>query len=223
MKKKIVIFGNTMFSKEMMYFLKEEPEKWEILGFTLDPQYIEEDEFCGFPVFPFDTLDQYVPIQETEVLIAVGYSEMNHHREAIFQRCKEKKYAIASYIHPSVVNHAKKIGEGNIILDFVQLCYDCEIGDGNIIKGTSDVAHDCVVGNFNYFAGLCHVGGASQIGDRNFFGVSCLVKSVSTIGNENLIGAGSYVSVPLKEHMVVSPAKCRVVQASERTIAMFLE
>lgn len=222
LRKKVLIFGTTMFSKEMMNYILGDEESYEIVGFTVDKEYLKEEMFCNYRVYAFEELNTYFNMQEVGIIPSIGYSEMNDHRSEFFEKCKKNNYKIVSYIDKTVVNYAKSIGEGNIILDFVQLRHDCIIGDGNIIKGTSDIAHDAVVGNFNYFAGVDHIGGAIKIGDKNFFGISCIVKNEIEIGNKNLIGAGVYLSESLGEYTVVSPAKARIVQSSERMISMFL-
>lgn len=220
---KILIFGTTMFSKQMWHFLKAEPEKYEVLGFTLDKEYMTESTFCGENIYAFEDLDKTFDMSEIKILLSVGYKNMNDNRKIIYMRCKQKDYMIASYIHPSVVNHAKKIGEGNIILDFVQLDYDCEIGNCNIIKGTSDFAHDSCIGDFNYFAGLCHICGAVKIGNQNFLGVSCLIRSLKSMGNKNLIGATAYMDESIGDCTIVSPTKSRIVKSTEHAIALLLE
>lgn len=222
MKKKVLIFGTTMFSKEMMHYLLNDGD-WDIMGFTLDRNYQTENSFCGYSVYAFEDLENYFDMRNTQILPSIGYSQMNDHREHFFDICKQKKYQIASYIDKTVVNYSRSIGEGNIILDFVQLAHDCVIGTGNIIKGTSGFAHDSEVGDFNYFAGINHIGGAVKIGNKNFFGISCIIKSGTHIGNKNLIGAGTYVNTSLDEFTALSPAKARIVKSSERAISLFLE
>lgn len=219
--KKVLIFGTTMFSKEMKHYLLDDGD-WEILGFTLDAAYKKEDIFCEYPVYAFEDLDKEFDMEQVEILPAIGYSQMNEHRKRFFDICDEKGYKIASFIDKTVVNLAKSIGRGNIILDFVQLRHDCVIGDGNIFKGTGDVAHDCIIGDFNYFAGLNHIGGAVEIGNSNFLGIACIVKNEVKIGNKNLIGAATYLAEDLDTYKVVSPIKNRIVKASERTIGLFL-
>lgn len=211
-----------MFSKEMMNYILGDEEHYELVGFTVDRDYLKEEVFCDYKVYAFEELDTYFDMQEVGIIPSIGYSRMNEHRSEFFEKCKKHAYRIASYIDKTVVNYAKSIGEGNIILDFVQLRHDCIIGNGNIIKGTSDIAHDTIVGNFNYFAGVDHIGGAVKIGDKNFLGISCIIKNEIEIGNKNLIGAGVYLSETLEEYMVVSPAKSRIVKSSERMISMFL-
>lgn len=221
MKKKVLIFGTTMFSKEMMNYVLDDGG-WDILGFTLDKKYKSEDFFCQYKVYAFEDLESHFDMNVVEIMPSIGYSEMNDHRERFFSTCKEKGYRIASYIDKTVINHAKSIGEGNIILDLVQLRHDCVIGNGNIIKGTSDFAHDSIVGDFNYFAGLDHIGGAAKIGNKNFFGISCIVKNQVEVGNKNLIGAGTYLAESLNQYMVVSPAQARIIKSSEHAMSLFL-
>ncbi|WP_285824207.1 hypothetical protein [Schaedlerella arabinosiphila] len=222
MKKKVLIFGTTMFSKEMMHYLQKD-DKWEILGFTLDRDYKKEEFFCDYKVYPFEDLEIYFNMENTEILPSIGYSGMNSHRKLFFEKCEKKGYKIASYIDRTAINYAKSIGKGNIILDFVQLGHECTLGTGNIIKGTCGFAHDSQIGDFNYFGGSDHIGGAVIVGNENFFGISCIIRSQIKIGNENLIGAGTYLSESIGKYTVVSPAKARIVKSSKRAISLFLD
>lgn len=219
---RVLIFGDTMFSKEMMNYILGHKGDYEIVGFTLDKNYIKQKKFCGFNVYPFEELNDYFDMSDVGIILAIGYHEMNDHREKVFNECKKRNYRIASYIDKSVINYAKEIGEGNIILDFVQLRHDCVIGNGNIIKGTSDIAHDAIVGDFNYFAGLCHIGGAVKIGNKNFLGISCIIKNEVEVGYKNVIGAAVYLPKDLDKFIVVSPSQNRYVQVNEKRVGMFL-
>lgn len=219
---KVLIFGTTMFSKEMMYILQEDGG-WQIEGFTLDQAYKTEEEFCGLPVFAFEMLDNIFDMSEVGILPTIGYSEMNDHRERFFKACESKGYMIHSYIDKTAIIHAKKIGSGNLIFDHVNLSYDSVVGKGNIFKGSAVIAHDSVVGDFNYFAGLNHIAGATIIGDKNFFGISSIVRSKGKIGNKNLIGAATYVNEELGKFMVVSQAKNRLVQSTQKAISVYLK
>ena len=143
--------------------------------------------------------------------------------ELVVDFCHEKEYEIASYIDETVLNHAKFIGEGNIIMDNVRLDYDCEIGDGNYIGHDATVAHDVKIGNFNYISGRTGFGGSVFLGDYNFLGMSSLIANDIKLGDMNLIGAGAYVRHSLCTHMVVTPAQERIVQTEDRMLMWMLK
>lgn len=220
--KKVLIWGTTMFSKEMMNYVKINSENWDCIGFTLDKDYIDTTTFCEYPVFAFEELSSNFNMDDIEIIPSIGYHNINQNRLRLFKKCKQKNYKIANFIDKSVVNYSKSIGYGNIILDYVQLNFDSVIGNGNIIKGNTTIAHDTIVGEFNYFAGTNHVGGDCKIGNYNFFGISSIIKSSSTIGNSNLIGAATYVDINLEDYSIISPAKNRTLKSNERSIKLLL-
>lgn len=54
---RIIIFGVNMFSSVVYQTMMKEG-KGEVIGFTLNKQYIECDNFEGLPVIPYEELHQ---------------------------------------------------------------------------------------------------------------------------------------------------------------------
>lgn len=220
--KNTLIFGTSVFSKNMAYHLAE-VEKYNCAGFVVNRKYYNKKFFCDKKVYILEELEEHFERANIAILPTLGYSEMNRYRKELFDYCHEKKYEIASYIDETALNHAKFIGEGNIILDNVRLDYDCEIGDGNYIGHDVTVAHDVKIGNFNYISGRTGFGGSVFLGDYNFLGMSCLISNDINIGDKNLIGAGAYVRHSLCTHMVVTPAQERIIQTEDRILMWMLK
>lgn len=220
--KNILIFGTSVFSKNMAYHLAE-TEKYNCVGFIVNKKYYDKKFFCNKKVYIMEELEDYFEKSKIAILPTLGYSEMNRQRKVLFDFCHEKEYEIASYIDETVLNHAKFIGEGNIIMDNVRLDYDCEIGDGNYIGHDATVAHDVKIGNFNYISGRTGFGGSVFLGDYNFLGMSSLIANDIKLGDMNLIGAGAYVRHSLCTHMVVTPAQERIVQTEDRMLMWMLK
>ncbi len=219
--KDILIFGTSVFSKKMAYHLADAGQA-NCVGFVVNEKYYGKPAFCGRNVYVLEKVESDFDMARTAILPALGYTRMNQGRKELFGYCHEKGYEIASYIDKEVVNHAKSIGEGNIILDHVRLDHDCEIGSGNIIWPDAVVSHDVKIGDFNCIAERATFGGVSSLGDFNFVGMAAIVSNQVQIGDKNLIGAGALVRQPLSTHMVVSPAESRVVQADEKMLTWML-
>lgn len=219
--RKIVIFGTTEFSHELCYYVEHDGQD-EVAAYVLDQKYVQESRFEGKKVVAYEELPSIFAKDEIEILISLGYSQMNRNRQGIFERCKQDGWRIGSYIHSSAQNLASSIGEGNLIMDKADLRFHSVIGDGNIILTKTVIAHECTIGNFNYFAGSNHICGCSKIGNRNFFGTNCVLTHQTKIGNSNMIGAGVCLGRSLEDHMVAASAAVRVRPMNERSMDLML-
>ncbi len=217
----LVIYGTTDFSKELHYYV-EADHQGKVLAFVLDRQYIKENEFDGLPVLPYDELDTQYGKEEIEILVSLGYSKMNDSRRAIFDKCTNDGWKIASFIHSSVQNLASQIGMGNIVMDKADLRLNAKIGDGNIILTRTMISHDCCVGDFNYFGGDNAICGNVKIGNHNFLGSNCIVENRRVIKDYNLIGAGAYVNKDIECEMLVTQSVTRARKADKRMMDIFL-
>ena len=147
---------------------------------------------------------------------------MNNNRKAILERCKEDGWHTPSFIHSSVLNLAKTIGIGNIILPDAELGLGAILGDGNIINRHAILSHDVITGNYNFFAGSNHICGYTKIGNNNFFGANSTVIDNGVIGDYNLISAGICLNKKLKNNQMVSPVCVRERTLSVRAMDLLL-
>ena len=217
----IIIFGTNAFSKLMKWYIENDTDN-KVIGFTLNSEYVKEKSFCECPIYEFENLDKLFPEKNFEILLTVGYSQMNGVREKLFNDCKNSGYKIGSFIHSSVTLFSKNIGEGNILLENVRVQPFSKIGDGNIIQHFTIVSHEAKVGNFNYFAGNAHVAGISQVGNRCFVGINAIIQNGVKLASYNLVGAGACVSKNTEEYMITAPNKMRCFKASIRAMDLFL-
>lgn len=219
--KKIIIFGTSAFSKLMKWYIENDSDN-KICGFTLHSEYIQEDTFCQLPVYSFEDLEHLFPEKDFEILITIGYKQMNSIREAVFYECKKRGYKVAEFIHSSVTRYSDMIGEGNIILENVRIQPFSKVGNGNIIQHFTIISHEAVVGDFNYFAGNVHVAGLSKVGDRCFVGINGIIQNGVKLASYNLVGAGVCVGRDTEEYMVTAPMKTRCFKSSIRAMDLFL-
>lgn len=198
--RKYLIFGTNGMAKDLCNFIESDGHK--MAAYILDEKYIKENTFYGKEVIPYEKLAKRYSKDEITILVMIGYSKMNEIRRMILERCRLDGWNISSFIHSSVLNRAKCIGNGNIIFPQVDLGSDAVIGDGNVISLRSVIGHDSVMGNYNYFAGSSHVCGAVKIGDHNFFGENCTIIDNLRMGNYNLIGAGVCLNKNIQNNTV---------------------
>lgn len=221
--KQILIFGTTIFAEDVHeIILQDSPEMSESLcGFVVDDAYYDTETLCNKPVYKYSQLEQHFTTDNLEILISVGYNNMNKVREAIFDRLTRDGRQIANYISPKATVRTNNIGVGNIILDNVNIGVKCEIGNGNIFGPGACLGHHSAVGNFNFFS-CTFISGNTRIGDRCFFGTNSCTKDNIAIADETFIGAGCYLNTDTKAREVYSSPRTIKLTQDSSVIARFL-
>lgn len=189
--KTIVIFGDTMFSAEVMRIIQM--EGGNPIAFTLDSNYIKSPRFCDLPVYPFETLEQYVDINNVEILLSIGYNKMNKHRESKYQECKSRGFKIHTFISKHALVYADSIGEGSVIMPGAYIGPFSALGLCNVIRSGCVLSHHEKIGDFNWIADGCTYGGNVVQGNNCFIGLGTTVRNGISIADNTFVGAHSYL------------------------------
>ncbi len=72
---KVVIFG-TSAAATLSYFCLTHDSPYEVVGFTVDQNYIKEDNFHGLPVVPFEDIETLFPPNAYKMLVAIYASRI---------------------------------------------------------------------------------------------------------------------------------------------------
>lgn len=131
-------------------------------------------------------------MDNTGILLALGYNKMNKIREKKYRECKEKGYTIHSYISCNANVYTKDIGEGCIIMPGAYIGPFSTLGIGNVIRAGCVLSHHETIGNFNWIADGSIYGGHVQQGNNCFIGLGTTVRNGISIADSTFIGAHSY-------------------------------
>lgn len=215
MPKDLVIIGNGSFAKLLHYYLTEYSE-YNVKAFSVNSKYLPEmndSSGGGVSIVSFEDLETYYPPNEVEIILGIGYSQMNDVRKKMFFACKEKGYDIASFVHPTaVVSKDIVLGEGNIILENTVIQPFVEIGAGNLFWHNVKIAHDDKIGSFNTFAQNTSVAGVVNVGNNCFLGNSSIILNRKNIADYTLVGAGAICKADTNPYDVIVPAKGVVLE-----------
>jgi sugar O-acyltransferase (sialic acid O-acetyltransferase NeuD family) len=209
--KKIIIFGLNQFA-ELLYFNLKNDINYEVVAFSVNEEYKNLEFFCGKPVISFEEIDKVYDNKSHGILICIGYNKMKQIREQKFREIKAKGYRILSYVHPTAYIQTDEIGEGNIVMEGVNIGPFVKIGNGNIIYPKAHIAHHTIIGNFNFIAISAAIAGNIFIGDNCFFGNNCTIKDNIKINNLTLVGAAAYLSK--------STSACGEVYSPQRSVKL---
>ena len=92
---KIVLFGAGKIA-DVAYFQLNNDSPHEVVAFTADGEYINQNEKWGLPVVAFDDILNTYPPDDFKMLVAVGYQDLNRFRARKYEEAKTKGYELIS-------------------------------------------------------------------------------------------------------------------------------
>lgn len=189
--KAVVIFGTGDIAQVAAYYLAHDGGR-EVACFTVDRDYIATNEFCARPVVPFEAVSEQYPPSDYDMLVAIGYANVNQIRAAKYQQAKDKGYCLCSYISPlaSVATNAV-IGENCFILEHNTLQPYVTIGNNVTLWSGNHIGHHVSIADHCFISSHVVVSGGVTIEESCFIGVNATIRDHVVIGARNVIGAGA--------------------------------
>lgn len=213
--KKVIIFGYGSFAKTITYYIETYTD-WEIVCYTTD---LDDtiSVFNGKEYYPFSYVLTHFSPEEHDIVMGIGYKNMNSLRQEKFEMIKHKGYHFPNFIHPSSIINNAQLGEGNFILENTVIEPNTVLGDNNFLWSAVLLGHDGIHGNNNHYAACSLVAGNCTIGNNCFLGNHATVKDGVAIADFSLLGAGVYVSKNTKKYDVVVPARAVTLENKKST------
>lgn len=222
--RKTVIYGNGAMARVLHSYARKQ---LDIVGFTVDDHCIAagETQFCQKPLIPFSRAAEAFPPNQCDIIVAVGYAEMNRLRERKCEEALRMGYALGRYLHAGLILHeGVSIGAGSIILDHVSIHPGCCIGKNVFISSNVNIGHDCVIEDGNWINAGVAIAGGSRIGAGCFFGVNASVGHGISVGSRNFIAANTFIGSDTQADQVyLSEAGQRLKMRSQDFLAMTSE
>lgn len=205
--KKLVIIGNTSNARLAKFFFETDSE-YEVSAFSVDKQYITDDQFEGLPVIPFEEIENKYPASEYDAFVAVGYTDMNKIREKLYSECKTKGYTMANYIstHCTFLTQFPT-GDNCFILEDNTIQPFVKIGNNVVLWSGNHIGHDVTIEDHNFITSHVVVSGFVTIKRNCFIGVNATIRDAITIAPETLIAAGAIIMKDTVEKGVYLPAR----------------
>lgn len=206
---KVVLFGNGQIASLFYAYLTHD-SPYDVVGFTVDRDYMQEESLFGLPIVPFEDVQSFFPPNEHKMLVSISYQHVNKLRAAKYHEAKEKGYELISYISSKTVTWpGLVIGDNCFIMENNVLHPFVEIGS-NIIMATGNViSHHTVVKDHCFFTSHVVVSGSVTIEPYCFFGANATIRDGIVIARECVIGAGALILKNTQERGVYlgSPAQ----------------
>jgi sugar O-acyltransferase (sialic acid O-acetyltransferase NeuD family) len=189
---KVIIFGTSDFAQLAHFYLTNDTEH-DLIGFTSHASFISSNEFCGLPVFPFETLEAQFPPDEYMLFAPMSPVKMNTIRESIFCEGKKRGYHFISYVSSRAVYYGTPVGENCFIFEANVIQPFTSIGDNVIMWSGNHFGHHSEIGNNSFLASHVVVSGHVKIGNNCFLGVNSTISNGLHISDFSFVGAGALI------------------------------
>lgn len=193
MKKPLIIFG-AADQAQLAHFFFSTDSNYEVVAFTVDENFITENEFCGLPVVSFETVAKHYSPDTYDFFVALGYSKINQIRKEKYLAAKAMGYRIASYVssRATMLNDGQ-VGENCFILEDNTVQPFVNIGNNVTLWSGNHIGHHSTIHDHSFIASHVVVSGGVEIGEQCFIGVNATLRDHIKIGDRCVIGAGTLI------------------------------
>lgn len=206
----VVIFGTGNIAQLAYYYFKL--DAWcNVVAFTVDMEYLQENTFEGLPVIPFEDIEKDYPPQRFKLFIALSYSRVNKVRAEKFLSAKEKGYTCISYISPrATVYDNVVIGDNCFIFEDNTIQPFVKIGNNVVLWSGNHIGHHSVIGDHCFISSHVVVSGGVIVEPYCFLGVNATLRDHIRIAPDCIIGAGSIIMHDTQPGEVYVPERTKV-------------
>ena len=184
----LVLVGDGLFAEIAHEYFTHDSD-YEVVGFSVERDYLERDELRGLPVVPFETLEEEFDPSTTSVHAALVYTQMNRLRARLAGAAKEKGYALASYVSSrAFVWRNVELGEHCFIFEDNTVQPFVRIGRNVILWSGNHIGHHSAIRDNVFVASHAVISGSVEIGENSFVGVNATLVNDITIGPDCWIG-----------------------------------
>lgn len=191
---KIVVFGTGKIAEVCCALFLGDPN-FSIAGFTCDRAFMTGQEHHGLPLVPFEDVDTVFPPADYDMLVAIGYQDVNRLRAERYGRAREKGYRLVSWVSPRAhVPHGCVIGANCIVMDGASLQPYARLGDNVFVWNGAVVGHHATIGDHCWLASNCTISSTATVEPFGFVGVNAAIGHGVTIGARSIVGAAAAIT-----------------------------
>jgi sugar O-acyltransferase (sialic acid O-acetyltransferase NeuD family) len=194
MKPVVIVGAGKVAEVVYRHVLRDRP--FEIAGFTCEDTYVPASRaFLGLPVVDFAQLEERFAPASHDLLVAVGYHDLNRVRRRFYDEAKARGYRLASYLSARAgVGDWLAAGDNCIILDQATVEPGATLGNNVVLWSNVLVGHHTAIADHCWLAGHAVFGGSASLGEGSFVGLGAIVAHEVEIGAESFLGAGVLVT-----------------------------
>lgn len=215
----LVIVGLSATSR-LAYSFVQSHGLFNVIGFAVNEQFKDVDEYCGLPVYGLENLNEEIGNCDFSVFVALLWNHLNADRRQVYEFCKQKGYRLANLISPLAVVRSEIKGDNCWIHDHVVIQNGTRLGSDIAIMQGSLIGADAVVESHCFFGAHSILAGGCTIGEQSFVGLHATVFDDTHIGKKCIIGACTAVkrNMPDFSKYVTSSDNIKIKEYSEDEI-----
>lgn len=207
---KVIIFG-VLDTAELAHYYLEHDSEHEVVAFSVNREYIQEESFRGLPLVAFEDVETIFPPAEYSFFAPMTGRNMNRNREAIYNEVKAKGYKFISYIssHATVLDRKNVVGDNCFILEDNTIQPFTTVGNNVVMWSGNHIGHHGQIKDHVFFTSHVVMSGHCVIESYSFFGVNSTIRDYMTIAQGTLVGMASAVTKDTEEWGIYigNPAK----------------
>ena len=202
-RKKLILVGDSVFAQIAYEFFRFDSD-YDVVAFAVERQFLGRDAIFGIPVVAFEELETLYPPADHFAFVAIVFTQFNRLRTRLYHECKEKGYAMASYISSAaIIRPNTAIGDHCFICEQTVIQPFTEVGDNVVIWSGNQICHRCRVGNNSFILPNCIISDGVTIGENSIIGANVTFASDRTIGKDCFIGAATLLEQDVPDRSVI--------------------
>lgn len=208
-KKPLIIVCGGGLAREVIWLARECSDEWEVVGVLDDTPALQGTELCDVPVL--GNINEWQLFDDAYFVVALGSPRS---RKSIVEKMESQgKVPFGTLIHPSV-NYSQYVsfGEGCIITAGCILTTQITLGRHCICNLSSTVGHDVTFGDYVTIAPQVAISGNVNLYSGVEIGTGAVLIEKLTVGSGSLVGAGSVLTKPVPENVIVVGAPARQIK-----------
>lgn len=210
-QEKIIIFGIQDSSQLAKFYLDQEPEKYEVIAYCLNQEYITDKEFNGIPVIPFESVADLFS-KEIKFFAPLYASQANTVRQSVYENIKKLGFNMLTYINPHACVYTKDIGENVFIGEKCTIQPFTSIGNNTIVWAGNHLGHHSHIKDHCYIAGHVAISGHVTIENNCFLGGNVTIRDKITLKEGSFIVMHSSVMSSTKPWSVYRGDPAKIVE-----------
>ncbi len=176
---------------------------YEVVAFSVERDYLNQDNLYGLSVLPLEELELHFPPSDTMVFVAISSTKLNRVRTRLYQQLKGRNYSFATYISSrAFVWKNAEIGENCFIFEHNTIQPFVKIGNNVVLWSGNHIGHNSVIRDNCFIASHVVISGFCEIGENCFLGVNSTVINNISVGKDCFIGAGALIQNNTEEGKV---------------------
>lgn len=187
---KTIIFGiKDMASLAHFYFKND--SNHNIIAFSVDSNYLTENNFENLPVIAFEEIEKEFPPDDYCFFIPM-YN--NYLRADKFNIIRKKGYKTVNYISSKATVFTEKIGTNCFIMENNVLQPYSSIGNNVVLWSGNHIGHHSIIKDHVFFASHVVLSGHCTVKSYCWLGVNATIKDGLTLAEGTILGMSACIT-----------------------------